>query len=58
MKARLQQFGDFEASTKEALRLNGEQEQKITELIDKADTMIRGATTAGLSKSLKMPELA
>jgi len=53
MKARLQQFGDFEASTKEALRLNGEQEQKITELIDKADTMIRGATTAGLSKSLE-----
>lgn len=53
MKARLQQFSDFEAGTKEAQRLNGEREQKITELIDKADTMIRGATTAGLSKSLE-----
>lgn len=53
MKARLQQFSDFETATKESQRQNGEREQKITELIDKADTMIRGATTAGLSKSLE-----
>lgn len=52
MKARLDQFVEFEASTKEAQRLNGEREAKISELTDKADTMIRGATTAGLSKSL------
>lgn len=53
MKARLQQFSEFEAATKDAQRQNGEREQKIVELIDKADTMIRGATTAGLSKSLE-----
>lgn len=53
MKTRLQQFSDFEASTKEALRLNDEREKKISELVEKADKMIRGATTAGLSKSLE-----
>lgn len=52
MKARLEQFSAFDTSTKEAQRLNAERETKISELIDKADTMIRGATTAGLSKSL------
>ena len=52
MKARLQQFADFEAATKEAQRINGERDATIVKLIDKADTMIRGATTAGLSKSL------
>lgn len=52
MKARLEQFSAFEAATKEAERINGEREAKINGLIDKADTMIRGATTAGLSKSL------
>lgn len=52
MKSRLEQFADFERSTKEAQRINGEREASITELIQKADTMIRGATTAGLSKSL------
>ncbi len=52
MKARLQQFAEFEAATKEAQRINGERDATIVNLIDKADTMIRGATTAGLSKSL------
>lgn len=53
MKSRLQQFSDFEAATKEAARLSSERDKKIDGLIEKADTMIRGATTAGLSKSLE-----
>lgn len=53
MKARLEQFSEFELSTKEAQRINEEREAKIAELCDKADTMIRGATVAGLSKSLE-----
>lgn len=52
MKARLELFAQFEAETKEAQRINKEREEKITELTNKADAMIRGATTAGLSKSL------
>lgn len=53
MKSRLAQFAEFETSSKDALRQNAEREAKISELIGKADTMIRGATTAGLSKSLE-----
>lgn len=53
MKARLESFSNFEISVQVAQRINDEQEKKIAELIDKADTMIRGATTAGLSKSLE-----
>lgn len=53
MKARLQQFSDFETATKEAAQMSDARDKKIQELIDKADTMIRGATTAGLSKSLE-----
>lgn len=53
MKARLQQFSEFEIATGEGQRLNEDRERKIQELMDKADTMIRGATTAGLSKSLE-----
>lgn len=53
MKARLEMFAEFENSTKEAARINKEREEKIAELTTKADTMIRGATTAGLSKSLE-----
>lgn len=53
MKARLELFSEFENSTKEAKRINNEREDKIAELTAKADTMIRGATTAGLSKSLE-----
>ena len=52
MTARLKQFSEFESSVKEALRLSEEREGKIDELISKSDTMIRGATTAGLSSSL------
>lgn len=53
MKARLEQFAAFEKATKESHEMNEEHEAKIVELIDKADTMIRGATTAGLSQSLE-----
>lgn len=53
MKARLEQFSEFEGATLEAQRINLEREAKIAELTAKADTMIRGATTAGLSKSLE-----
>ena len=53
MAIRLKDFAEFEAATKEAQQINGERDVKIEELIDKADTMIRGATTAGLSKSLE-----
>jgi hypothetical protein len=52
MKTRLEQFAAFEVATKEAEKKNLEREAEITRLIDRADTMIRGATTAGLSKSL------
>lgn len=53
MKARLEQFTEFEKATKDAQAMNEEYAAKIDELIDKADTMIRGATTAGLSQSLE-----
>ncbi|MDP3438565.1 MAG: hypothetical protein Q8R95_03100, partial [Azonexus sp.] len=53
MKSRLHLFNEFELATKEGQRLNEGREQKVQEIIDKADTMIRGATTAGLSKSLE-----
>lgn len=53
MKARLELFSEFETSTRDAQRMNREREDKIAELTEKADTMIRGATTAGLSKSLE-----
>lgn len=53
MKARLDQFIAFEKATKDSHEMNDEHEAKIVELIDKADTMIRGATTAGLSQSLE-----
>ncbi len=53
MKARLELFAAFELSTGEALVINTARETTIKELTEKADTMIRGATTAGLSKSLE-----
>ncbi len=52
MKARLEQFSEFEAATKVAKAANEDREKTIQGLIDRADTMIRGATTAGLSLSL------
>lgn len=42
----------FESDTATARTDNSKREAQITSLIDKADTMIRGATTAGLSLSL------
>jgi len=54
MKARLEQFTTFEAATKEAERQNLDREERIDVLTGKADTMLRGATTAGLSFSLDM----
>jgi hypothetical protein len=53
MKSRLEQFAAFEKATKDSHEMNEEHEEKIFALIDKADTMIRGATTAGLSQSLE-----
>lgn len=53
MNERLERFRQFEESSKKAENLNKGRESKIDELTNKADTMIRGATTAGLSKSLE-----
>lgn len=50
---RLKLFSEFEAYTKQAEKQNQQREAEIDRLINKADTMIRGATTAGLSKSLE-----
>lgn len=52
LKSRLNQFSEFEEDTKAAEELNASREEKIDALLEKADTMIRGVTTAGLSKSL------
>lgn len=49
---RLEQFAQFEVNTKAALKENEKREAEIQRLMDKADTMIRGSTTAGLSFSL------
>lgn len=53
LDGRLKLFSDFENKTKEAEKLNIEREKEIDRLTEKADTMIRGSTTAGLSKSLE-----
>ncbi len=53
LDARLKLFSEFEAYTKQAEMQNQQRETEIDRLINKADTMIRGATTAGLSKSLE-----
>ena len=53
MKTRLEQFSQFEKDTQKAGEQNLAREKTVDEIIDKADTMIRGATTAGLSKSLE-----
>lgn len=52
MSSRLQQFAEFEANIKTVEEKQAKREATIDELTSKADTMIRGATTAGLSKSL------
>jgi hypothetical protein len=53
LDARLKLFLDFEANVKSASEQNQLREAEISRLMEKADTMIRGATTAGLSKSLE-----
>jgi hypothetical protein len=53
LDARLKLFQEFESKTQTAEQQNKERETEISRLIDKADTMIRGATTSGLSKSLE-----
>jgi len=53
LDARLKMFVDFEANVKSASEQNQLREAEISRLMEKADTMIRGATTAGLSKSLE-----
>jgi hypothetical protein len=50
---KLRLFSDFENFTIQADQRNKEREGEIDRLTEKADTMIRGATTAGLSKSLE-----
>lgn len=50
---KLKMFADFETFTKQAEKANQERGEEIDRLTAKADTMIRGATTAGLSKSLE-----
>lgn len=50
---RLEQFSEFEKSTKTAEAENLKREAEIDRLTKLADTMISGATTAGLSTSLE-----
>lgn len=50
---KLKLFSEFENFTKQAEKSNQDREGEIDRLTHKADTMIRGATTAGLSKSLE-----
>lgn len=50
---RLDQFAEFEKNVVAVEKQNKERESEITRLIEKADSMIKGATTAGLSKSLE-----
>ena len=53
LDSRLKLFTEFENKTIESEKRNQEKEAEIERLTGKADTMIRGATTAGLSKSLE-----
>jgi hypothetical protein len=50
---RLKQFSEFEKNVVETEQQNKKRESEIDRLSDKADSMIKGATTAGLSKSLE-----
>lgn len=56
--AKISAHGKFEENLKQAESRNAEREASIDKLIDQADTMIRGATTAGLSSSLDETRLA
>ncbi len=50
---RQKQFANFETNIKISEKLNVTREAEINRLIQKADSMIKGATTAGLSNSLE-----
>lgn len=52
LDGRIASHEKFEQDMATALTENKKREDNINALIEKADTMIRGATTAGLSKSL------
>lgn len=49
---RIKLFNQFTENTQQALEQSKKQDEEIDRLTAKADSMIRGATTAGLSKSL------
>lgn len=53
LDSKIKLFSDFETFVKQAEKDNRNREDEIDRLTEKADTMIRGATTAGLSKSLE-----
>jgi hypothetical protein len=53
LDARLEQFDKFEKAVIEVGNQHKVREAEIDRLIDKANSMIKGATTAGLSKSLE-----
>ena len=50
---RLNQFGEFESNVPKVTKQNVARETEIDRLTAKADSMIKGATTAGLSHSLE-----
>ena len=49
---RLKQFSDFESNVPKVEKQNIAREAEIDRLTEKADSMIKGATTAGLSNSI------
>ncbi|MDA9983362.1 hypothetical protein N9H39_11720 [Gammaproteobacteria bacterium] len=52
LRERLETFKQFEINIEESKNQNSEREGTIDELIDKSDSMIKGATVAGLSSKL------
>lgn len=54
LDARLEQFSEFETNSKTAVSANIKREAEIDRLTKLSDTMISGATTAGLSTSLEV----
>lgn len=53
LQKRLKIFTDFEESTKKAATDNRAREEKIDQIITKANEMLQGATNAGLAKSFR-----
>lgn len=58
LDARLEQFAEFEKNVLEVEKQNKKREIEIDRLTDKANSMIKGATTAGLSQSLEDAQAA